>query len=151
MEGQYHPTQHLCLACAGKTITWTFAICSDCEKVYGTNKDWPEWLRFSWRDELRRRRLIKSINDNNIVITYGYLEDVLGFVSDGKPFMFSNRNHERMINNEILLEWLDSLSSVQRVEIVMYMFGYKQEQISKITGQTRATVALHLSKLKELF
>jgi len=119
--------------------------------VYGTNKDWPEWLRFSWRDELRRRRLIKSINDNNIVITYGYLEDVLGFVSDGKPFMFSNRNHERMINNEILLEWLDSLSSVQRVEIVMYMFGYKQEQISKITGQTRATVALHLSKLKELF
>lgn len=47
---------HRCLVC-GKTITWRFAICTDCEQIYGSKATgWPEWLRFMWADEQRERR-----------------------------------------------------------------------------------------------
>ena len=49
---------HKCTAGCGKWITWQFAICSDCEKIYGRSalNDWPEWLRDAWNAEQRRRR-----------------------------------------------------------------------------------------------
>ncbi len=57
---------HSCLAC-GKRITWQFALCRQCEKVYGSSmKDWPEWLAFLWRDEIRVRRQDKRVKDNEV-------------------------------------------------------------------------------------
>ena len=48
---------HKCKAGCGKTITWRFAICSDCEKKYGKSaKEWPDWLRYRWNEEQRKRR-----------------------------------------------------------------------------------------------
>lgn len=48
--------QHTCVAC-GKPISWSFAICSQCEKIYGHSMyQWPDWLRFYWCDEQRLRR-----------------------------------------------------------------------------------------------
>lgn len=49
--------QHKCLAGCGKRITYRFAICSACEKIYGRRTaQWPDWLRFSWNDTQRQRR-----------------------------------------------------------------------------------------------
>lgn len=54
-------TTHCCLNC-GKPITWQFAICSECEKTLGHGpKEWPSWLTFMWRDEMRLRRQDKRI------------------------------------------------------------------------------------------
>lgn len=55
--------QHRCLAGCGRPITWRFAICSDCEKIYGNrSKEWPEWLRFLWKDILvERRRIVNQL------------------------------------------------------------------------------------------
>jgi hypothetical protein len=56
--------RHCCLAGCGRAITWAFAICSDCEKLYGRSpKVWPEWLAFLWRDEQRLRRQHKRVTD----------------------------------------------------------------------------------------
>lgn len=50
-------TTHKCLAGCGKSITWRFAICSECEQEYGSKpEEWPEWLRFLWNDIQRERR-----------------------------------------------------------------------------------------------
>lgn len=55
-------TQHRCLAGCGKAITWRFAICSDCEKVYGRRPaNWPGWLHFLWKDiQAERRRMVRQ-------------------------------------------------------------------------------------------
>lgn len=48
---------HKCLGGCNKTITWRFAICTDCEKKYGSSMyDWPDWLQYLWKEELRERR-----------------------------------------------------------------------------------------------
>jgi hypothetical protein len=53
---------HHCLNCQ-KPITWRFAICSDCEKIYGSSpKQWPEWLRFLWNDIQKERRRHVRVN-----------------------------------------------------------------------------------------
>lgn len=61
----YEP--HKCLAGCGKTITWNFAICSDCERIYGkSSKDWPEWLRASWSMTQHQRRKDKEFYNNEM-------------------------------------------------------------------------------------
>jgi hypothetical protein len=58
--GDYH---HSCLAGCGKIITWRFAICAECEKIYGSSPyDWPEWLRYLWRSTQKERRQIRKQN-----------------------------------------------------------------------------------------
>lgn len=55
-------TRHVCTAGCGKVITWRFAICADCEKIYGNRAlDWPDWLRESWNMTQRIRRQNKRI------------------------------------------------------------------------------------------
>lgn len=55
------PSYHVCFGCAKKRITWQFAICTDCERVYGRSaKEWPEWLRISWNLEQQDRRRLKK-------------------------------------------------------------------------------------------
>jgi len=57
---------HKCLNC-GKPITWTFAICSNCEKKFGnSSKEWPDWLRFLWAQTQRERRQDKNIITNEL-------------------------------------------------------------------------------------
>jgi hypothetical protein len=52
---------HKCLAGCGKHITWQFALCSECEKTYGTSSySWPAWLRWLWKDILKERRQYKN-------------------------------------------------------------------------------------------
>ncbi len=54
---------HTCLAGCGKVITYTFAICANCECKYGKSPNtWPQWLAFLWRDEQRLRRQHKRVN-----------------------------------------------------------------------------------------
>ena len=53
---------HRCLAGCGRAITWRFAICSECEKIYGRSPhQWPQWLAFSWQDIQRQRRQTKRV------------------------------------------------------------------------------------------
>lgn len=59
-------SQHKCLNC-GKPITYRFAICSDCEKIFGNRAvDWPDWLRFMWNDIQRERRRNKKVRNYEI-------------------------------------------------------------------------------------
>ena len=52
---------HTCLVC-GRVITWQFAICIHCEQVYGrTSSQWPEWLAYLWREQVKERRRNKTI------------------------------------------------------------------------------------------
>ena len=58
---------HKCVACDKTLITWRFAICRDCEKVYGNKAtEWPEWLRFRWNDIQRQRRRERRILQHEI-------------------------------------------------------------------------------------
>jgi len=62
---------HRCLAGCGKAITYRFAICSDCEKIYGRSSlQWPEWLRYSWKQTQKDRRKEKKHKQNCINITF---------------------------------------------------------------------------------
>lgn len=64
---------HTCLTCS-QWITYRFAICSKCEKIYGRSaKEWPEWLRFLWNDTQKERRRNKKIRQHEI--TFSELED----------------------------------------------------------------------------
>lgn len=61
---------HKCTAGCGKYITWNFAICSDCERIYGNKaKDWPEWLSDRWNAKQRERRRDAKIKKYEICIT----------------------------------------------------------------------------------
>lgn len=65
---QSSPNYHGCTAC-GKRITYRFAICSDCEKIYGRSAfEWPEWLRYSWNETQRQRRATKKTLRHEIQI-----------------------------------------------------------------------------------
>lgn len=55
---------HRCLGeNCDKVITWSFAICADCENIYGKSaaRDWPDWLRELWKLTQRERRAHKKI------------------------------------------------------------------------------------------
>jgi hypothetical protein len=59
---------HKCLNCE-KPITWKFAICSDCEKIYGnTSTQWPDWLRYLWSQTQRERRREKNKRQHEVPI-----------------------------------------------------------------------------------
>lgn len=61
---------HKCLAGCGQNITWRFAICSNCEEIYGRSPyDWPDWLSYLWREEQRERRRNARANENEISFT----------------------------------------------------------------------------------
>jgi hypothetical protein len=57
---------HQCLTCQ-KPITWQFAICANCEDIYGKSPlGWPGWLRFLWNDTQRERRRNRRIKNNEV-------------------------------------------------------------------------------------
>lgn len=59
---------HRCLWC-GKPITWTFALCANCEKIYGNKyTEWPQWLKFLWSDIQKTRRLYKKVKMTEVSI-----------------------------------------------------------------------------------
>lgn len=63
---------HRCLNC-GKPITYTFAICSGCEKKFGnSSREWPDWLRYLWAQTQRERRAHKNINEYEIDMDLEY-------------------------------------------------------------------------------
>ena len=58
---------HRCIAGCGKVITWSFALCSECEQIYGNSPyNWPDWLRYLWQDIQRERRRVKRQAENEI-------------------------------------------------------------------------------------
>jgi hypothetical protein len=66
MAGGYH----VCIACLRKWITYRFAICTDCEEIYGSRATgWPEWLRFKWNDMQKSRRRDKKILANEVSLS----------------------------------------------------------------------------------
>jgi len=57
---------HKCCNC-GKMITYQFAICADCEKLFGNSAlGWPEWLRWKWNDIQRERRRAYKVYKHEI-------------------------------------------------------------------------------------
>jgi hypothetical protein len=61
---------HECLTGCGRRITWRFAICSSCEKIYGrSSRDWPNWLRYLWNAEQRERRQDTRVTNNEVPLT----------------------------------------------------------------------------------
>lgn len=71
---------HKCLAGCGKTITWQFAICAECEQSYGSSPvRWPEWLRYLWIVTLRERRNDRKIMNWEVSYdTFGFQEMISG-------------------------------------------------------------------------
>jgi len=66
----YHPCMASKHSGCGKYITWNFAICAKCEAIYGKRaRDWPDWLRFLWQDEQKRRRRAKKEREREIVFS----------------------------------------------------------------------------------
>lgn len=60
---------HPCIAC-GKWITYRFAICTDCETLYGNKaRFWPDWLRFLWNDIQRERRANTRNNTHEVPLS----------------------------------------------------------------------------------
>ncbi len=58
---------HKCLAGCGRIITWQFALCRSCEKRYGSSPlNWPDWLRFLWRDVQRERRQTVRVLEHEV-------------------------------------------------------------------------------------
>lgn len=67
---------HKCLAGCGKTITWQFAICSECEKIYGKSMfEWEPWLRYLWQDTLKERRREIQISKNEVHVDIDNIPD----------------------------------------------------------------------------
>jgi hypothetical protein len=67
---------HKCLASCGKTITYRFAICADCEKIYGNrSRSWPPWLRYLWIEEQRERRRKKRTEEHEVEFSDFFLEE----------------------------------------------------------------------------
>lgn len=62
---------HRCLAGCGRTITWSFAICSHCEGIYGSSSlQWPGWLRFLWNSTQQERRYVKRQSKFELVTDF---------------------------------------------------------------------------------
>jgi hypothetical protein len=62
---------HKCLAGCGKNITYRFAICRECEQIYGNRSIyWPTWLRYSWAETQRERRSTRQYEISTIPIEY---------------------------------------------------------------------------------
>lgn len=60
-----------------KLITWSFAICAECEEIYGNSAlGWPDWLRDSWNAEQRRRR--RYYRESKHEISFTDLELAMG-------------------------------------------------------------------------
>jgi hypothetical protein len=58
---------HKCLAGCGKTITWQFAICAECEKIHTSSPyNWPDWLRYLWKQTQKERRQTKKIHTHEL-------------------------------------------------------------------------------------
>jgi hypothetical protein len=65
---------HKCLAGCGRVITWQFAICTNCEKMYGSSPyDWPDWLRYLWQDTQKERRKERKKSDFEISFDFDYM------------------------------------------------------------------------------
>lgn len=63
-----------CLVCK-KTITYPFALCADCISEYGYYvENWPDWLRFLWRDKQRSRRDTLKAKEHEFSLE-NYLEE----------------------------------------------------------------------------
>ena len=69
--------QHKCLGeGCNKPITWRFALCSDCEKKYGSSPlEWDEWLRFLWNDIQRERRREKRQQDIEVNMDMEFFQE----------------------------------------------------------------------------
>jgi hypothetical protein len=53
---------HTCTAGCGRIITYRFAICTNCEDIYGSRATgWPDWLRARWNMIQKERRQNKRI------------------------------------------------------------------------------------------
>lgn len=62
-------------------ITWQFAICAECEEIYGNRAIyWPAWLRDSWNAEQRRRR--SANRQSKFEMTFSDLEEALGLENE---------------------------------------------------------------------
>lgn len=72
---------HKCLTGCGQSITWSFAICSKCEKIYGNSPyGWPNWLRYLWQETQRQRRRDTKIKNNEV--TMAELEEDFDMLED---------------------------------------------------------------------
>lgn len=70
-----------------RRITYRFAICAECEKVYGTSPlGWPAWLRFLWNQEQRERRKNRTRRKMEINVDMELLNEIIG--DDGEPTVF---------------------------------------------------------------
>lgn len=67
-----------CIIC-GKNITFAFPLCRKHFEVYGSKPEfWPEWLRYMWNSDQRRRRdTIKKFNNE---VSIEFLEEELYYV-----------------------------------------------------------------------
>lgn len=161
-----------CLNCK-KYITWSFAICSDCEKLFGRSAlGWPEWLRWMWNDRQRERRRTKKLKQHEVCFTdlkiyptvlqrgdasiwhRAKVEDYAGAGWKGKEY----RWHEAPARGDDtpLLESLDIQYFFQGIKcermreiLKLKAEGYTQAEIANSIGKSRTLVGNELTKTKQ--
>lgn len=68
---------HRCLSC-NKAITWNFALCQSCERIYGNKaREWPRWLNFLWNDTQQQRRAQKRIVTTEVSMEQSHMDELV--------------------------------------------------------------------------
>lgn len=78
-----------------KMITYRFAICASCEKIYGSKPlEWPEWLRYLWNEEQRERRKQKNRARVEVNMDTDLLQELVGEEQENISALFRGINDE---------------------------------------------------------
>lgn len=136
-----------CQACL-KRITRRFAICSDCEAKYGHSAyEWEPWIRYGWNEEQRQRRKEKKLDEQWSWWDYDMHEGVLNYTGDGRPYYFSNKNPDKLLDGIIFDEALDLVpENVKRILMQYFVDGLTLDKIAELEGVTRANISYYLKK-----
>jgi DNA-directed RNA polymerase specialized sigma24 family protein len=108
--------------------------------VHGSSPyQWPEYLRYLWRQTLKERRREKK--DKDFIDDYLSFEDRGDHVvsEDNQPYPVSNRNYRQMENNLGLEDTLMELGKTQVQALLLWASGYSHREVAELTGISRTT------------
>ena len=130
-----------CLTGCGKTITKRFAICANCEEIFGhAAGDWPDWLRILWNYTQREERQYVRVKKNEISVE---MRDTDAVLSDASM-------EEEVLDRVCIEKFVDTLKPHEKIVLVLFSSGFKLVDIADITGVSRNTVPAILKRAQTL-
>lgn len=140
-EQRQNFTLHRCHSC-GRLITYRFAICSDCEEIYGKSSlEWPTWLRDSWALEQRWRR--RENNDKQYEVLF---TDLYPPIEEQQ--MWYN-NEDTILDMIVIRDEIMKLSEQDRLILGLRSMGFVQSEVARIMETSRTTVGTRIQVMRE--